>query len=98
MYEHIIVGYDGSEGALDALTLAQALAPGERMTLVRAMPYEPFLSEVSIGPPATLVAERESTWKPSTGSPAHWGWRPKPSRASPRHEGYTRPPNAWAAT
>jgi nucleotide-binding universal stress UspA family protein len=61
MYEHIIVGYDGGEGAQDALTLAQALAPGGRLTLVRAMPYEPFLSEVSIGPPATLVAERKST-------------------------------------
>ena len=83
MYEHIIVGYDGSEGARDALTLAQALAPGGRMTLVRAMPYEPFLSEVSIGPPATLVAERGVDLEALDGSRAHWGWRPKPSKASP---------------
>ena len=62
MYEHIIVGYDGSEGALDALTLAQALAPGGRMTLCARCRGRAVLSEVSIDLPRR-PRKRESTWE-----------------------------------
>ena len=63
MYQQIIVGYDGSEQAEDALAFALILAEtvGGELTLVEVMPYEPLLSEVTIGPPTTLAAQRELT-------------------------------------
>jgi nucleotide-binding universal stress UspA family protein len=63
VYQQIIVGYDGSEQAEDALAFALMLAEtvGGELTLVEVMPYEPLLSEVTIGPPTTLAAQRELT-------------------------------------
>lgn len=62
-YRRLIVGYDGSDQAEDALAFARMLAGGlgAGLTLVEVMPYEPLLSEISIGPPTTLGAQRKST-------------------------------------
>ena len=63
VFQKLIVGYDGSDQADDALAFARMLAGalGAGLTLVEVMPYEPLLSEISIGPPTTLAAQREST-------------------------------------
>ena len=63
MFQKIVVGYDGSEQAEDALALARMLAGtlGSQLTLVEVMPYEPLLSEMSVPPPVTLSAARQAT-------------------------------------
>jgi nucleotide-binding universal stress UspA family protein len=63
VYQQIIVGYDGSEHAEDALVFARMLAEtvGGELTPVEVMPYEPLLSEVTIGPPTTLATQGELT-------------------------------------
>ena len=63
MYRNVIVGYDGSDQAEDALAFAGMLVEtvGGDLTLVEVMPYEPVLSEVAVGPPTTLVLQRNAT-------------------------------------
>jgi nucleotide-binding universal stress UspA family protein len=62
VYRNVIVGYDDSEQAGDALAFARMLAGtvGADLTLVEVMPYVPLLSEVAVGPPTTLGIEREA--------------------------------------
>ncbi len=62
-YRRLIVGYDGSDQAEDALAFARMLAGalGATLTLVEVMPYLPLLSEISIVPPTTLAAQRDLT-------------------------------------
>ena len=62
MSRRIIVGYDGSDQAEDALALGRLLAVtgGAELVVVEAMPYEPLLSELTAGPPTTLANERHA--------------------------------------
>jgi nucleotide-binding universal stress UspA family protein len=63
MYRNVVVGYDRSDQAEDALAFARMLVGkvGGELTLVEVMPYEPVLSEVTVWPPTTLGLQRNET-------------------------------------
>jgi amphi-Trp domain-containing protein len=60
-FQRVAVGYDGGDGARDAIALARLLVPGGDVTLIRVLPRHELLREAAPPPIQHALEERRET-------------------------------------